>query len=463
MTMQVSGTALMIAISFGVAVHVQTASAQEEQRRDYGKEAIELIRSFQSGAATEPNQWALYGWVCSEGANLAEMFEEHNDVALAFAEEHPDLYVWNEIAAGGSEPTYPELRAAWERFESGIEDNSRFFDRLYSLAQSNHLVPPKPRKSLLEEFSPTLSQSRLIGSMLQIRMQTQLQHEDLDGLVQTYESSLGLGYANAATGASVNYIVGVSHYFNGNKAAMRSCYSGALDEAHCQQLIDITSRFPIPSADLAVEYDRLILLEAIDEFYWTFSNDGPNGAPGGEQFVRLVSGLASHGEAIAEGNRLYDAIRDSLCSTGEAKEQADAVLDHFRTLESSEDWQKRFKVIFLGSPSVGEFRRSGIVANTMHNGTIVMLGLELHRLRTGAYPATLMELVPDFLHELPLDPLTNTPLLYQLADDDADYVLYSIGHDETDDSGKPHPNGVFRALEMNSDGFDFVFNDPRFR
>lgn len=445
-----------------VGAVVFTASyawAQVEDRRDYGQEAIDLIRSHQPGAETEPNQWALYGWVCSEGASLAEMFEEHDDAAVAFAEQHPDLYIWNEIIAGGDDPTYPELRTAWERFESGIEGNSRFFDRLHSLAQSNRLVPPKPERSLLENSYPMLNQSRATAQMLKVRMQLQLLRNDLDGSVETYESLFGLGLANHAVGGMGHYLAGSSICLWAYKEAMNTCYAGVLDNDHLQRLMDTTLQFSIPSAELGLEYERLTLLEANDDFYLSFSEGGKNGIAGAEQLVRLATGIASHREATAVANRYYDAMRDSLYSSGKMREQADSILGRIE----DESWRDKFKILTLMSMSVELIRTRETTLSVMRDGTIAMLALELHRLRKGDYPASLDELVPEFLVELPIDPFTNNPLRYRLTDASADYVLYSTGTDKTDDGGEPYPGSVFRPLQGNGEGYDFVINDPRLR
>jgi hypothetical protein len=59
------------------------------------------------------------------------------------------------------------------------------------------------------------------------------------------------------------------------------------------------------------------------------------------------------------------------------------------------------------------------------------------RFADGAYPASLSQLVPSYLHSVPIDPFTpsSMPLLYRL--NGAKYILYSIGPDMHDDGGTP--------------------------
>ena len=51
----------------------------------------------------------------------------------------------------------------------------------------------------------------------------------------------------------------------------------------------------------------------------------------------------------------------------------------------------------------------------------------------GHWPATLEELVPDYLPKVPLDLHGKGPLIYRVTD--GGYVLYSVSHDGRDDGG----------------------------
>jgi hypothetical protein len=61
------------------------------------------------------------------------------------------------------------------------------------------------------------------------------------------------------------------------------------------------------------------------------------------------------------------------------------------------------------------------------------LAIRLFTAAHDRYPATLNELVPDFLTSVGLDPYSEAPLIYRT--DENGYTLYSIGHDGTDDGG----------------------------
>ena len=64
----------------------------------------------------------------------------------------------------------------------------------------------------------------------------------------------------------------------------------------------------------------------------------------------------------------------------------------------------------------------------------VAIALERYRLANGAYPATLDSLVPNFMADPPHDIINGQPLRYRTTSD-GQFVLYSVGWNETDDGG----------------------------
>ena len=65
----------------------------------------------------------------------------------------------------------------------------------------------------------------------------------------------------------------------------------------------------------------------------------------------------------------------------------------------------------------------------------VACGLERYRLANGKYPATLAELEPKFIDQVPHDLCNGEPLHYRVAAD-GNYALYSVGFNGVDDGGK---------------------------
>jgi type II secretory pathway pseudopilin PulG len=65
---------------------------------------------------------------------------------------------------------------------------------------------------------------------------------------------------------------------------------------------------------------------------------------------------------------------------------------------------------------------------------IAALALERYRLAHNRWPGSLEKLVPEFLHQVPLDPYDRKPLRYQRLDDGV--AIYSVGPDGVDNGGK---------------------------
>jgi hypothetical protein len=69
----------------------------------------------------------------------------------------------------------------------------------------------------------------------------------------------------------------------------------------------------------------------------------------------------------------------------------------------------------------------------------VALAIERYRLAAEKLPDSLAELVPAYLDAVPTDPFDGNDLRYKKLD--TGFIVYSIGEDLIDDSGKERPTG----------------------
>jgi hypothetical protein len=86
-------------------------------------------------------------------------------------------------------------------------------------------------------------------------------------------------------------------------------------------------------------------------------------------------------------------------------------------------------------PSLGNAIRRSARTQTYVDAARVGCALERYRLATGNLPETLDKLCPRFLDTLPKDVIDGKPLRYQPASN-GDYLVYSIGWNQTDDGGR---------------------------
>lgn len=92
------------------------------------------------------------------------------------------------------------------------------------------------------------------------------------------------------------------------------------------------------------------------------------------------------------------------------------------------------------------------------NVVIAAIALKRYQLRHGIWPTDLKALVPEFLSEVPRDPVDGQPLRYR-ANADGTFTLYSIGSDGEDNGGDPTPTGSSKSLYWLR-GRDWVWPQP---
>jgi hypothetical protein len=89
---------------------------------------------------------------------------------------------------------------------------------------------------------------------------------------------------------------------------------------------------------------------------------------------------------------------------------------------------------------------------------ITSIALKRYQLRHAKLPADLNALVPEFLPQVPRDPVDGHPLRYQVTSDNS-FLLYSIGKDGVDNGGDPSPGGKSKVLQWLL-GRDWVWPQP---
>ncbi len=94
----------------------------------------------------------------------------------------------------------------------------------------------------------------------------------------------------------------------------------------------------------------------------------------------------------------------------------------------------------------------------------LVIALEDHRDKHGAYPDSLAALAPDFIAEVPTDAVSDRPFGYRLLKDDPHgrgYLLYSLWLDQEDQGGKMNDDGRTIGFPAKERGYDLVLNQPR--
>jgi hypothetical protein len=91
-------------------------------------------------------------------------------------------------------------------------------------------------------------------------------------------------------------------------------------------------------------------------------------------------------------------------------------------------------------------------ATLQRDAFVTTLALERYRLRHGAFPGSLDELVPEFMAAVPIDRFSGGPLKYRL--EESRPLLYSVGSDRDDDGGRApaHPYEAMKVFKPEDQG-----------
>jgi len=110
-------------------------------------------------------------------------------------------------------------------------------------------------------------------------------------------------------------------------------------------------------------------------------------------------------------------------------------------------------------PAVGSVLAKSSRAQTTAQQTALACAQERYYLAYKQYPEKLAELVPQYIQQIPRDVMDGQPLRYR-RDQPADYILYSVGWNQTDDGGTP---GISKSKQARGDieTGDWVWRLPR--
>jgi hypothetical protein len=107
-------------------------------------------------------------------------------------------------------------------------------------------------------------------------------------------------------------------------------------------------------------------------------------------------------------------------------------------------------------PALAGFADNCARAQTSVDLARVACALERYRLANGQFPDALDSLTPKFIAKLPHDVINGQPLIYRRADD-GQFILYSVGWNETDDGGKV---GLTKNGSLDWSKGDWVWHYP---
>ncbi len=161
-------------------------------------------------------------------------------------------------------------------------------------------------------------------------------------------------------------------------------------------------------------------------------------------YLEAMEQIQSAARSIAR-DKSFAAVCHELESCGKADEE--------RMSHPLSGW--RYRLSGALQPRYTRAFKSLLRNETTRSMLLADLGIRRFRLAHGRLPATLDELVPRFLAEVPRDGMDGKPLRYRVANGEP--LLYSVGDDGRDDGGDGVPAEPFKAAFDVWDGRDAVW------
>ena len=155
----------------------------------------------------------------------------------------------------------------------------------------------------------------------------------------------------------------------------------------------------------------------------------------------------SHGDEkrlLEETQRLIDAARSSKEKRSATHALAAAEALEVKVGRNGELSSWRYLATKALVASDGKVSVRALRAQTHCRIAVAAIALERYRLRHKRFPASLNELVPEFVSEVPIDYMDGKPLRYRLDGDQ--FVLWSVGPNGKDDGGTSKSQSGFHWM-----------------
>lgn len=450
------------------------ATAEPAPVIDYAAKLVELCESAQPAGE---NGWPLFIQAATilyeVEAEIVERGFEPRD-GYAFALEFDRVYE----PRNESDDIQPERVALRMLRERGA------FDLLAEVAARPRAVRPiiGPIPLFNSVSLPELAQFQRLARARVASMGLAFDKGDMAEAVATFEQTLALARACGAQPFLIDQLIGRAIAALAMSYLRYELMERSLDAQTCLALQAVLDRQrPLSRPEVALEGERLLMFDFIQ---WAYTDDGHGDGRLNPQkynsFGTRASpptqpGVLGTFQSIflagrAETTRLVDEFYDGMASEAKlnrmerAKSPFDA--DAFEARLTA-----RHMLLNAMLPAAAKFIETGDRIDVGSEGLRVMLALEAYRSRHGAYPATLRDLVPNILGELPTDPIHGGAFGYHLVTDDRHgraYLLYSTGLDRTDNDGvELDSSGITKygwagtLVNPQTSGFDYVINQPR--
>lgn len=325
-------------------------------------------------------------------------------------------------------------------------------------------TPMAPNEALAEgAFSaliPYLGQLGYhIAPVLKADMILAAENGETDRVLADAQSLFGLAKQSGQEPALIGQLVGYTiHQSALNQLAkIMETHPALFTSKMLEKLADMNRAFPVHALDMKGE--RWMIYDAIESLYTDNGHgDGHFVSANLPQLISMMGGsnrpgsfsnwakgtwgrvpvsllTASRREVTQKTDEFFDLLDKESQTPCWKMPSSDSIKIVQEFTANKDSWQSfRFMLPQVFFPVLGNCRRSTAIAQANHSALQLGIALRRHRLAHGHFPAQLSDLVPAYLPELPVDPITGGALHYRL-DDKGHPIVYSVGSDRKDDGG----------------------------
>lgn len=439
------------------------------------KDLNALILSTQGVTERDDKAWEHFTTLITEPAAFYKQALEKAGGDQARPADWPQTYVWPFEFSDAIRANAPDV--VTQAASRALDDlrSTGFFDRL----AASRLGPPPilqvrtENTGVFELLLPELAPIRSTARTNACRMKLSLDKGDEQEFLTAVRDNRFI-----ARVASHEFLIGTLVGYAVDALTLQEIRLGILEHhlsAPTLRALDEVIQTCSFHEDMRVAFnaERIGQQDMIQRLFTDNGNGNGHIAPNprlGPTFTDSLSAVPSGPMATLasfviadrkENEAAFDDFRDTALAQLEKHSAADIDFDFNAILTKYPKFQYPF--IHLMVPAIGRSTENTFALEAEANATRIMIALELHHLATGADPATLDALVPDYLPQLPPDTISGKPWIYKPFPTPDEfgrrYLLYSVGIDQID-------NDASHAIEAKThnaagNGKDYILNRPR--
>ncbi len=296
-------------------------------------------------------------------------------------------------------------------------------------------IPVIWASDIISTLLPDVQGMRGLANLLQFDAKLRAQEGDADGALLSVRATLHVGRAIGDEQLMISQLVRIAIQSVALKSMERVLAQGEPSEASLKELQDLLEDEVQQRLWIAcLRGERAAFHEIMEQTRMGTLNPatlGVGGAPAG--VVIILTGRTSH----LIGLRLYQSMFEATSLP--LHEQGNKLKQFEMELKASLPMNRpRAPLAYLLLPATQNVFEATRRAQANLRSAIVVLAAERYRRQLGRWPESLEALVPQYVHEIPLDPYTGRPPIMKRLDDGL--VIYTVGEDGIDNGGNLDDN-----------------------